>query len=78
VLLPYAGSIAAADARHAGRIDAALLDGLAASLPDSWLPDDRTAGDAAAQRDAYVRYLTRRLETPRAFVEEAERARVAA
>ena len=78
VLLPYAGSITAADARHAERIDAALLNGLAASLPDSWLPIDRTAGDAAAQRDAYVRYLTRRLEAPRAFVGEAERARVAA
>jgi hypothetical protein len=78
VLLPYAGSIAAADARNAERIDPTLLDGLVASLPDPWLPDDRAVGDADAQRQAYVRYLTRRLETPRAFVEEAERVRVAA
>jgi len=35
-------------------------------------------GAAAAQRSAYVRYLTRRLEAPRDFVEEAERARAAA
>jgi hypothetical protein len=78
VLLPYAGSIAAADGRNAERIDPTLLDGLVASLPDPWLPDDRAVGDADAQREAYVRYLTRRLEAPRAFVEEAERVRVAA
>ncbi|MEA2653296.1 MAG: hypothetical protein QOI37_523, partial [Chloroflexota bacterium] len=40
--------------------------------------DDQSIGDAAAQRRAYVRYLARRLQTPRAFVEEAERARTAA
>jgi hypothetical protein len=77
VLLPYAGSVAEADARNAARIDEGLLDGLVAALPDRWLPDDPAAGDAAAQRRAYVRYLTRRLETPRPFVEDAERARAA-
>jgi hypothetical protein len=78
VLLPYAGSIEAADDRHAGVIDDALLAGLVDALPDAWLPDDRMIGDASSQRGAYVRYLARRLETPRAFVEEAERARTAA
>jgi HipA-like kinase len=78
VLLPYAASIAEADARLSGRIDRALLTDLVEALPDAWLPDDRVAGDAAAQRAAYVRYLTRRLESPRPFVEEADRARVAA
>jgi hypothetical protein len=78
VLLPFAGSIAAADSRQAGRIDRALLDDLVASLPDSWLPADPRAGDASSQRAAYVQYLSRRLEAPRSFVEEAERARTAA
>jgi hypothetical protein len=78
VLLPYAGSIEAADRRHAARIDEAGLTELVAAIPDAWLPDDRTIGGAAAQRRAYVRYLTRRLEAPRVFVEEAERARTAA
>jgi hypothetical protein len=78
VLLPFASSIEAADARHAETIDRALLDGLVDALPDLWLPADPRAGDAAAQRAAYVRYLLRRLEPPRAFVEEAERARIAA
>jgi hypothetical protein len=78
VLLPYAGSIADADDRHAGRIDEDLLDRIVAVLPDAWLPDDPLAGDATAQRRAYVRYLGRRLEAPRPFVEEADRARRAA
>ena len=78
VLLPYAGSIAEADARNAGRIDASLVGTLVDALPDGWLPDDPSAGDAGAQRQAYVRYLARRLESPRPFVEEADRARLAA
>jgi hypothetical protein len=78
VLLPYAGSIADADARNAGRIDSSLVGSLVDALPDAWLPDDPSAGDAEAQRRAYVRYLERRLEAPRPFVEEADRARLAA
>jgi hypothetical protein len=78
VLLPYAGSITEAAARNAGRIDEAMVDGLVGSLPDAWLPDDPAAGGEDAQRTAYVRYLARRLETPRTFVAEADRVRVAA
>jgi len=78
VLLPYAGSIVEADARLAGRIGPALLEELAAAIPDGWLPRDPVVGDADAQRAAYVRYLTIRLASPRAFAAEAERARVGA
>jgi hypothetical protein len=78
VLLPYADSIVTADARLAARIDEPTLTDIVAALPDAWLPDDPVAGDAAAQRRAYVRYLTLRLASPRSFVEEAERARTAA
>ncbi len=59
------------------RIETGLLTDLAEAIPDAWLPDDPTIGDARAQRAAYVRYLTRRLEAPRGFVLEAERARAA-
>jgi len=78
VLLPFAGSIEAADGRHAGRIQAALLAELVDALPDAWLPGDPVAGGADDQRAAYVRYVMRRLEAPRSFVEGAERARRAA
>jgi len=78
VLLPYADSIEAADDRNAMRIDEALLGDLVDALPDAWLPDDAAIGGAEAQRRGYVRYLTRRLKAPRAFAQEAERARTAA
>ena len=78
VLLPYAGSIVEADARNANRIDRSLTEDLVAAIPDLWLPADPLVGDAAAQRAAYVRYLARRLEAPRTFVQEADRVHAAA
>ena len=40
-------------------------------LPAGWLLEEGSFADTAAHRAAYVDYLTRRLEPPRAFVEEA-------
>jgi hypothetical protein len=67
VLLPYASSIAEADARLAARVDARLLEEVVAAVPSVWLDGDDPG--------VYVDYLSRRLEEPRAFVEEAEAAR---
>jgi hypothetical protein len=78
LLLPYAEPIAEADARLAPLLTREYLEDLAAALPDDWLPPDPVIGDADAQRRAYVRYLLRRLESPRPFVEEADRARATA
>jgi hypothetical protein len=75
VLLPFAGSVAEVDARLAARLDETLLTQLVAAIPDEWLPPDPVAGDAEAQRAAYVRYVLLRLQAPRPFVEEADRAR---
>ena len=75
VLLPYAGSVADADARLVGRIDDALIARLVAEIPEAWLPDDPMIGGADDQRAAYRQYLARRLAAPRPFVEEVERAR---
>jgi hypothetical protein len=69
VLLPFAGSIGEADAELAPRVTEELLREVAAAVPEEWL------GDASSE--LYVEYLRRRLESPRAFVAEAERARVA-
>jgi hypothetical protein len=67
VLLPYASSIGEADARLAPAATVDLLAEIAAEVPAVWLDGD--------DRQSYVDYLSRRLETPRRFVEEAERAR---
>lgn len=84
VLLPFATAIAAADARLASRVTPALLATLVAAIPDDWLPDDPVfVGDGddsdakERQRAAYAAFLSRRLEPPRAFVEEAVRAHAA-
>jgi hypothetical protein len=78
VLLPFAASIAAADERLAPLLGTDLLEGLVAAIPDDWLAPDPVIGDAAAQREAYIRYLARRLEAPRPFVEAADLARTKA
>ena len=78
VLLPAAGSIAAADERLAPGVSAELIEGLVAQVPDEWLGPDAAIGDAEAQRVAYVDYLGARLAARRSFVEEADRARRAA
>ena len=67
VLLPYASSIVAADARLAPRAAPDVLAEAAAAVPAAWL--DREGAEL------YVDYLSRRLAEPRQFVEEAERAR---
>jgi hypothetical protein len=70
VLLPCAGSIAAADERLAPGIEPGLLAAIVALVPGDWLAGERP--------ETYVEYLTRRLAAPRRFVEEAERARATA
>ena len=79
VLLPYAGvrSRRPTTATRRHRCRAAGRPGRR-RYPTPGCPDDPVIGDAASQRAAYVRYLIRRLEAPRSFVEEAERARTAA
>ena len=72
VLLPYAGSIAEADARLAPIVTPALVEAVVSAVPAEWLGGE---GAAEESRRAYVEYLLRRLEAPRGFVEEADAAR---
>jgi hypothetical protein len=69
VLLPFAGSIAAADEGAAARLDAGAVEAAVATVPDAWLddPDDR---------ERYLEHLLERLAPPRDFAREAEEARV--
>jgi hypothetical protein len=67
VLLPFAGSIAAADERLTPLVTDALLQDLVTAIPNLWLDNDDPA--------IYADYLHARLQAPRAFVEEAEQAR---
>jgi HipA-like kinase len=75
VLLPFACSIDDVDAGLAAALGDGALEDVAALVPDAWLVAEGEDADPAARRRPYVDYLARRLEPPRAFVREAERAR---
>jgi hypothetical protein len=65
VLLPFAGSIEAADARLAARLTEPVLEAAVDAVPAEWLNGGLDYGD----------YLRTRLAEPRGWVEEAEDAR---
>ena len=77
VLLPFASSIVDVDARLSPLVTRSLVAELAAAIPDDWLPAEDGLAVPDDHRRAYVDYLMTRLDAPRAFVEEAERARAA-
>lgn len=77
VLVPYASSVAAADERLSERLGRDVVQAVVAGVPDDWLAPEPSLGTPADVRAAYVAYLRRRLESPRPFVEEADRARAA-
>jgi hypothetical protein len=75
VLLPFADTLEAADAKLAALITREAIERIVALIPDDWLKVDRTFDTSQEFRDAYARYLWQRLETPRLFTAEAIRAR---
>ena len=75
VLLGFASRLREVDAEMTERLTPERLRDIVALIPDDWLEDDALFPTKAAQRDAYLGYLVSRLEAPRAFVEEAVRAR---
>jgi hypothetical protein len=77
VLLKYASALVEADAAMTARLTPGIIRDIVAQVPDAWLATDRAFATPAAARAAYVQHLSRRLQAPRAFLEEAQRARAA-
>jgi hypothetical protein len=75
VLLNQASALTEVDARMRSLLTADKLSGIVRLIPDCWLVDDSGFADKAAQREAYENYLTVRVQSSQAFVEEAVRAR---
>ena len=75
ILLRFAGALREADATLTARITPQVIHDIVARVPDSWLAADSPFASSEDARDAYVQHLTRRLQSPRAFLEEALRAR---
>jgi hypothetical protein len=77
ILLKFADVLDEADAAMTQKITPELIRDVIALVPDAWLASDRAFAAPALARAGYVDHLTRRLRAPRAFVEEARRARSA-
>ncbi len=72
VLLPKATRLKEVDAEMAAHLTPELLREIIAAVPAGWLAPD----GGEARREDYLKYLMQRLESPRAFVQEAARASI--
>ncbi|MDB6000709.1 MAG: hypothetical protein JWP52_2408, partial [Rhizobacter sp.] len=75
VLLPFATKLPEADKVLSALLTPELIVETVAAIPDAWLPAEAPFANLAEHRQAYVDYLASRLTAPRAFVQEAQRAR---
>jgi len=74
VLLPFANSIAEADAALAPRLTRDVLRAIVDLIPAEWLADEPGFADTEEVRAAYVAYLSARLRKPRDWVRALEEA----
>ena len=75
ILLKFASRLDESDAAMMTTITPALIKDVVALVPVAWLASDKAFASPALAREAYVQHLSRRLSAPRAFFEEAKRAR---
>jgi hypothetical protein len=75
VLLPFASELQEVDRTLSAKLNAARIAEIVALIPDVWLSGDTHFSTPGEYRSAYAEYLERRLAGPRAFIEEAIRAR---
>src|SRR5215217_1860415 len=75
ILLPFAGALEHADKAMTAVITEEVIKRVIELVPDEWMSENSPFNTVAENKRAYVEYLTRRLEEPRRFVEEAIRAR---
>ncbi|HEU0051652.1 MAG TPA: hypothetical protein VFQ39_00700, partial [Longimicrobium sp.] len=78
VMLTRADDLRAADARLSAVFTPETIAGVLARVPEALLLDPSRPGEFATADEArarYAEYLTTRLREPRAWVDEAERAR---
>jgi hypothetical protein len=75
VLLAQASALRNADETLSAILTGDALDEIVQLIPETWLEDEPRFANAAELRAAYATWLRSRLEEPRAWVEEAIRAR---
>jgi hypothetical protein len=75
VLLPFADALPTADAQLSAQLQPEMIHHIIHLIPELWLVTDSPFQSSTEHRQAYIEYLTQRLEPPHAFVEEAIHAR---
>ncbi len=75
VLLPFAGALQEVDSKMIARVTPDIIDSIVKLIPDAWLVGNPSSGAGGQHRDAYIEYLSSRLESPRFFLKEAIDAR---
>jgi len=75
ILLPFANALEKVDQEMTAVFTKEVIESVVDLIPDDWMKDNSPFTTTAENRQAYVDYLTRRLDAPRNFVEEAIRAR---
>src|ERR1041384_4038689 len=75
VLLRYAGALVDVDAQLTATLTQEKIREIAQQVPDSWLAGPTAFGTPDVMREAYVNHLWLRLQPPRPFFQEAQRAR---
>lgn len=75
VLLPWATEIRHVDRELAEKLTADAIASVIELIPASWLGDEPRFASVDQHRAAYREYLTRRLESPREWMEDAAGAR---
>jgi len=75
ILLPFANALETADQTMTALITEEVIKRIVDLVPDDWMKESSPFSTIAENRQAYVEYLTRRLDAPRHFIEEAIRAR---
>jgi hypothetical protein len=75
VLLPLAASLPEVHSQMLRHLTTDVIERVVGLIPESWLVGDASSGGSDEQRRGYAEYLTRRLEPPHPFLEEAIRAR---
>jgi hypothetical protein len=76
VLLPRASALEAADCRLRPLLTEPIIRQILADVPDQWLASETFFPNLSAHRQAYVSYLTTRLQEPRAWLQKAIDARL--
>lgn len=74
VLLPWATGLKEAEAALRAKLTPEVIEGVVGLVPEVWLGTEPFTS-VREHREAYVGFLSKRLESSSAFIEEAERAR---